>query len=144
MDPILEGLVHDRFGRWPDHQRLFEFFSSRMGHDRHLWSKPFDMVGLAGKEALRNKKREVGILHTCFLESGVQDRLNAFPNGVPVRLDNHAALDRGMLRHVCGRDNIQIPLVVIFRARREMFFVHSIYSVAGNWFFFQAKGKNSS
>ena len=66
----------------------------------------------------RNQEGEIGVRMAGVLEALVQVLLNEFPNGVAPWLDDHAAADLGIFRHVGGLDDLLVPLGEILGAGR--------------------------
>ena len=69
-----------------------------------------------GEEALGDEQREVGVDVAGVLEHAVEAALHLLPDGVAVRLDDHAAADVGVLGQPGLLDDVEVPLGVI-RAR---------------------------
>ena len=84
------------------------------------------MLGLTAEKGLGDEQGEVGILVTGFLEHAVQDMLHLFPDGVSVRLDDHAAAHGGLFRKVGLHHEIVVPLGVVLGPFRYLFCHKSI------------------
>ena len=109
-DALAAGIVHQAVVR--HHGALFR-------ESRH-------MFGLTAEEGLGDEQGEVGILVTGFLEHAVQDMLHLFPDGVSVRLDDHAAAHGGLFRKVGLHHEIVVPLGVVLGPFRYLFCHKSI------------------
>ena len=77
----------------PDGITLLQLVHTAMGDPRALRGKPFHMVFLLLQEALRNQQGHINIFNALFFEFLVQNILNIFPDGIPVRAVNKHALD---------------------------------------------------
>ena len=71
------------------------------------------MLRLTAEERLRNEKREICVLMSCFLEHLVEDILHLLPDGISVRLDYHTSSDCRALCQVCLYYKVVIPLRVV-------------------------------
>ena len=81
-----------------------------MRDHRELGREALDVLGLLLQEALRDEQREVGVLVAGRLEAVVELALDLLPDGVAVRLDDHAALDDlGRLGQVALADDVLVP-----------------------------------
>jgi len=75
------------------------------------------MLGLFLQKALRDEQREIRVLVAGRLETAIQAALDAFPQLVAVRLDDHAAAHRRIVGQVGLLHDIGIPLGEIFALR---------------------------
>ena len=91
-----------------------------MGYDGAFLSKSVYVRCLFAEVAFRNKKREVGILVARLLKPSVEFRLHALPNGVAVRLDDHAAAHARILSEIRLNNELVVPFAVVDFARREI------------------------
>ena len=57
-----------------------------------------------------NEQREVGIEYSGFLEAGIHELLNIFPDGVAIRPNDHAAAHRSIVSQFCLTYYLVIPL----------------------------------
>ena len=73
-----------------------------------------------GQERLGNEQREVGVDVAGVLEHAVEGPLHLLPDGVAVRLDDHAAADVGVLGQPGVLDDVEIPLRIVLRPRRDL------------------------
>ena len=67
------------------------------GDDGNFGRKAFHVFRFARHEAVRNEEREIGVLMPCRLKAFVQLLLNIFPDGIPVRADDHGSLDGAVI-----------------------------------------------
>jgi hypothetical protein len=73
-----------------------------------------------GEEALGDEQREVGVRVPGVLEHPVEGPLHLLPDGIAVRLDDHAAADVAVLGQPGVLHDIEIPLRIILRPRRDL------------------------
>ena len=66
-----------------------------------------------GEEALGDEQREVGVDVAGVLEQAVEGALHLLPDGVAVRLDDHAAADVGVLGQPGLLDDVEVPLGIV-------------------------------
>ena len=110
LNPLGEEVADDGLRSRTDHVRLFEFLAAGDGDHRQLRREAFHVLGFFLQEALRNQQREVDVLVAGGLEAVVELALQHFPDGVAVRLDDHAAFDDfGRLGHVALQHDVLIP-----------------------------------
>ena len=107
LDPVLIRVPNDRFGGGTDDELFLEsggwvdydtapvrgVLEPVMRHDGAFLGEAFHMIGLAAEEGFGDEQGEVSVLVARLLELVVQDALHAFPDGVAVGLDDHAAAD---------------------------------------------------
>src|SRR3546814_9682436 len=67
------------------------------------------MVGFLLEEAQGNEEREIAVLDARILDRGVHHRLDAFPDAIAPRLDDHAAANPRFLGEVGLCNDILIP-----------------------------------
>ena len=124
LDPVLVCIPDDGLGRGTYDEFLLQSgvrvddnalsvgrdLQSVMRDDGALLGEALDMLGLAAEERLRNEEREVGVHVTRFLEHFVKLVLHLLPDGVAIRLYDHASAYRGLLGQVCLNHQIVVPL----------------------------------
>ena len=107
LDPVFIRVPDDCFGGGTDDELFLEsgrrvdydtaavrgVLEPVMRHDGAFLGEAFDMVGLAAEKGFGDEQGEVSVLVARLLELVVQDALHAFPDGVAVGLDDHAAAD---------------------------------------------------
>ena len=131
LHPVGEGVADDRLRRRPDDQRLLDLalrleaalrvrLEPRVRDDRALHREAFDVVGFLREEALRDEEREVGVDVPRRLEAPIEAVLEHLPDGIAMRLDDHAAAHRRVLGQVTGLDHVQIPLGIVVASRRDV------------------------
>ena len=134
LDPVLVGVPDDRLGGGPDDQRLFElgvgiddqpFAGDRlepmMRDDGAFLGEALGHLLFLGEERLGDEQRKVGVDVAGVLEHAVEGPLHLLPDGVAVRLDDHAAAHVGVLRQAGVLDDVEIPLRVIVAAFGDRF-----------------------
>ena len=109
LDPLRVHRADDGFRGRTDDQLLLELFRASFRHPGHLRREAFDMLGLAHDQALGNEQREVRVDVPGLLEAPIEILLNQLPDGVAVRTDDHAALDRRVVGQLRAPDDVQIP-----------------------------------
>jgi hypothetical protein len=102
-----------------DGERLLELFPAADGHPGALGREALDVFFLLLQEALGNEQGEVGVLVTKGLDAAVGFRLQVFPDGEAVGADDHAALDRTVVREFGLQHDVQVPLREIHRRWRD-------------------------
>ena len=90
-----------------------------VGDDRALFGKAGGVLLFASQERQRNEHREVRIDVAGGLEAVVELALHLFPDGVAVRANDHAATHGAVLGQLRVADDVQVPLTVVLRARRN-------------------------
>ena len=114
-----------------DRQAFLQRLRAALRDPCHLGRKAFDMFRFLHQERFRDEHGEIGILMPRRLETRVHLLLDEFPDPVSIGLDDHAALDIGIVDHVGVFDDIRIPTGEILRLRSDMFdkfflFCHTI------------------
>jgi len=109
----------DRFRCRTDDQPLLELFAAAMRDVRHLRREPFDVLGFLVEQAFRYEQREVRVDVAGGLDPLVEGLLDQLPDGVAVRPDDHAALDRRVVGELRPPDDVEVPLREVLRARRD-------------------------
>ena len=79
----------------------------------NLRCKAFYMILLFLQKTLRNEHRHIYILYTCLLKFCIQLSLNLLPDRIACRLDDHTALNAGVITQLCFLYHIGIPLCEI-------------------------------
>ena len=76
------------FAAWIHHYAVAFFvgFESIVGHHGTLFGETFHVLSLFREIAFRDEQGEVGILHTGCFEARIECLLDAFPDGIAVRL----------------------------------------------------------
>ena len=91
LDPLAVHRADD--GLRSRAERLCKLFSARVRDDGDFGRKAFDVLCLLRHEGHGDEEREVSVLMPRLLEALVELLLDIFPDGVPVRADDHRALD---------------------------------------------------
>ncbi len=123
LDPVLVGVPDDRFRCGPDDQLFLQLglridlhtFSGNgleavVGDDGAFLGEALGHLLFLGQEGLGNEQGKVGIDVPARLEHAVQGALHFLPDGVAVRLDDHAAAHIGIFRQLRLLHDIEIPL----------------------------------
>jgi len=126
LDPLAVGVPDDGLGRRAHDQILLQFrigignqsffiihFQTRVGDDRAFLGEAFHVIRFTRQERLRDEDGEVGVRVTGVLEHAVQTRLHVLPKGVPIRADDHATANRGIVSQLGRLDDVQVPLGII-------------------------------
>ena len=79
LDPARICAPDGCLGRGPNHERLVEHRSARLGHNRDLRREPVDEVALSGEHRLWNQQREVDVLVAGGLDPVVELRAGGAP-----------------------------------------------------------------
>ena len=82
-----------------------------------------------GQKRFGNKQREVGVDVAGILEHAVEGPLHLLPDGVAVRLDDHAAAHVGVLRQAGALDDVEIPLGIILGSAGDFLGGHVVSCV---------------
>src|SRR5262249_56001542 len=86
---------------------------------RELGREALDVLLFLLEERLRDEHRERGVHVAGGLEASVERGLDVLPQRPPVRLHDHAAADRSVVRQVGAQHELVVPLVEVFAARRQ-------------------------
>ena len=122
LNPTAHGGTDYRFRCRAHDQRLFQL-GFRIGNqlplavtdkpvmrnNRHFLGKAVHMVGLFFKEGQGNKQREIAVIDACSLDFGIHQFLDAFPNAVTPRTDDHASPDTRFLGEIAFGNNLLVP-----------------------------------
>ena len=113
MRPARHRIADDRFRSGPYHKRLFQLGvgigdqpalpvrdQAVVGDDRHFLGEAFDVVRLTLEIGERDEQGEVGIVVAGGLDPVVEQALDAFPDAVAPRLDDHAPAHAGLFGHL--------------------------------------------
>ena len=97
-----------------------------MCNNSTLLGETLHVFGLATKERFGNKQREVCVLHSGLLEHFIKGLLHLLPNGVAIRLYDHAAAHGALLGKVRLDYEFIVPLRVVFSSFSKIlkFFSH--------------------
>ena len=85
-----------------------------------LRREALDVLGLLHQQALGNEQREVRVDVPGRLEPRVERLLDQLPDGVAVRTDDHAALDRRVVGQLGAADDVEIPAREVLGLRRDL------------------------
>ena len=88
-----------------------------MSDDGAFLGEAGSVLFFLGEQRERNEKREIGVDVAGGLETVVEFALHLFPDGVAVRLDDHATAHGGMFGEIGAFDNIEVPLRIVLAAR---------------------------
>ena len=127
VDPIAVGVPDDGLTGGTDHQFLLQtcrgvdddtltlriIHQAVMGNNSALLGEAFHMISLSAQERLGNEQGEISVLHAGSLEHVIKLTLHLFPDGVAIRLDDHAATHSRLLGQVGFHYQFIIPLRVI-------------------------------
>src|SRR5579863_5824346 len=111
LNPGFICIPDNGFTRWPHDEFLFQFcfriyndsspfriiFQTIMGDNGTFLCKSLHMRSFPAQKTLRNKKREISIFMTCFLEHPVQFIPHFLPESKPIWLDHHTTLNSGII-----------------------------------------------
>ena len=109
LDPLRVHRADDGFGRRPDDQPLLELLVAAVRDPRHLRREALDVLRLLHQQAFGNEQREVRVDVPGRLEAAVERLLDQLPDGVAVRPDHHAALDRRVVGQLGAADDVEVP-----------------------------------
>mmetsp|Transcript_46216 Transcript_46216/g.92241 ORF Transcript_46216/g.92241 Transcript_46216/m.92241 type:complete len:317 (+) Transcript_46216:1629-2579(+) len=110
VDPIGESRVHDGFRCGADGNGLVKIAISRFRHPRHFRCEALHMLLLCLQLGLRDKHREVAILHAKRLDARVKKLRDSLPQAESPRPKDIATGDVVKLDHLRLRDHLLIPL----------------------------------
>ena len=91
-----------------------------VGDDGAFLGEALGHLLFLGQERLGDEQREVGVDVAGVLEHAVEGPLHLLPDGVAVRLDDHAAAHVGVLGQAGALDDVEIPLGVILGTRGDL------------------------
>ena len=80
-----------------------------MRDDRHFLGEAVDVVGFLLEEGQGDEQREVAILYACRLDARVHQLLDALPDAITPRTDDHAAAHAAFLGKIGLADHSLIP-----------------------------------
>ena len=89
---------------------LLELLGAAHSDPGHLGGKALDVILLLLQEALRDEQRHRHILMPQLLEAGVEEMGDVLPNGVAVRLNDHAAAHAGIIHQLRFFHDVGVPL----------------------------------
>jgi hypothetical protein len=92
-----------------------------MSHHSAFLGEAFYVLSFARKETLGDEQGEIGILRTRLLEHCIKLVLHFLPDGIAVRLDDHATAHGRLLGQVGFHDKVIIPLAVVVSPLCEIF-----------------------
>ena len=87
----------------------------------HSLAKPSAISSSLARNDLGMKSGKVGVDVAGVLEHAIEGPLHLLPDGVAVRLDDHAAAHVGVLRQAGVLDDVEIPLGIILVAGSDLF-----------------------
>ena len=96
-----------------------------MRNDGYLRSESLDVFRFFLEKTFGNEQGEIGILMTRLFEHRIERLLHLFPDGVPVWPDDHAALDRRIIRQLGCSNHIRVPSRIVFAALGNLRFGHN-------------------
>ncbi len=120
LHPLRVHGAEDGFGRRTNRQTLLQLFRAALRHPCNLRRKALDMLRFLQQQAFRNQHREIHVLMTRFLEALVHFLLDALPDGVAVRANDHAAAHRRVIAQLRLEDDVRIPLREVLIARCDV------------------------
>ena len=91
-----------------------------MGDDGAFLGESLGHLLFAGQERFGNEEREISVDVAGVLEHAVEGRCMLFPDGVAMRLDDHAAAHVGVLGQAGALHDVEIPLGIILCTRRNL------------------------
>ena len=135
VDPVFVGVPYHCLRRRTDDELLVEFslrvdddvlavvagLQTVMSDNGTLLGESLYVLGLTGKEALRDEQREISILDTQTLEVGIENRLHLLPYRIAIRLNNHTSAHRSCLRQVGFHHQVVVPLRVVLSSLSKLF-----------------------
>ena len=92
-----------------------------MGHHGTLFGETFHVLSLFREIAFWDEQGEVGILHTGCFEARIECLLDAFPDGIAVRLDHHTSAHRRLFGEISFHDKFVVPARIVHAAFGEVF-----------------------
>src|SRR6185295_18513231 len=98
---------------------LLELLAATVCDDRELGCEALDVLSFPCQVRLWDEEREVGVLGTRVLDSGVHLLLHPLPQAVSVRSDDHGAAHRAVVRQLGLVDQVLVPAREVFRLGRE-------------------------
>ena len=125
LDPIPVGVPDDGFRSWPHDQRLFQLFTAGVRDNSNFRCEALDMLRFFMKKAFGNEQWKIRVLVACVLEHGVQCLLHLLPDRVSVGTNDHAALDRRVIRQFGCGNHVGIPSGKVFAAFGDFCFGHN-------------------
>ena len=84
--------------------------------DRAFLGEALGHLLFLGEERFGNEEGKIRVDVARVLEHAIEGALHLLPDGVAVRLDDHAAAHVGVLRQAGVLDDVEIPLRIIFAA----------------------------
>ena len=101
-----------------------------MRDNSHFGGESLNVLRFLLKKAFRYEEREICVLMAGFLEHAVQCLLHLFPYGVTVGPDDHAALNRRVIREFRSGDHVGVPSGKVFAALGDLCFGHNLPIIA--------------
>ncbi len=114
LDPFRVHAADDRLGGRSHGQTLLELVLTAVRNPGDFRRKALDVLGLLRQEALRDEQREVRVHVTGCLDAGIQKVASVLPQRVAVGTDDHAALDRRVVREFRPSNDVDIPTREVF------------------------------
>ena len=111
------------FGIWINNNAIARLvcLQTIVSYNSTLLSKALNVLSLTTKERLRDKKREICILHTSLLEHLIQLLLHLLPDSIAVRFDYHTTTYCRLLCEISLHHEIIVPLTIIVSTFCEFF-----------------------
>jgi hypothetical protein len=119
MDPLGVCGADDRLRSRADGQALLERLVADVGDPGDLGGETRDVLGFLHQVAFGDEQGEIGVEVAGGLDPAVQAVAHVFPEGVAVGLDDHAALDVGIVGQVGLAHDVDVPLRKILGARGQ-------------------------
>ena len=110
-----------------DDVRLFQFLAAGDSNHRQLRRESIHVFRFFLQETLRDEQRQVYVLMAGGFEASIELPLQNFPDGIAIRLNDHAAFDDfRRLGHIALQYDILIPGSEIFFAGSDGRFCHGL------------------
>ena len=90
-----------------------------MGDDGQLGAEALDMLGLLAEVGLGDEEREVGVAGARLFDAGIHLGLDALPDGVAPRADDHGPPHRAVVGQLGLGHHVLIPAGEVGGLRRE-------------------------
>ena len=101
MQYMCKVIAEQRFTGGAHAQTVFQRLAAAHCHPSHFRSKALNMVFFLLQQAFGNKQRHCHVFVPGFFETGIQQALNIFPNGISVGAQNDTALHGGIVYQLC-------------------------------------------
>ena len=92
-----------------DDEPLLEVLVAALRDPGHLRREALRRAPPPHQEAFGDEQREVRVDVPRLLEAAVEPLLDQLPDGVAVRADHHAALDRRVVGELGAPDDVEVP-----------------------------------